>query len=287
MPGSSSEPLQSISDTALWVAYYRAMETERPDALVRDPYARRLAGTRGEEMVAKLTGGRGMSWPILRTVCFDDLILRMVCQGITTVLNLAAGLDARPYRLNLPASLHWIEVDLPEIISYKEEKLAGETPGCRLQRVALHLSQVEQRQAFFAGVNAASDRVLVLTEGLLTYLRDEDVAALAIDLHSQSGFQFWATDLTAPFVVQRMNKHLGKNLKAANATMHFAPAEGAEFFRPHGWKQTEFHDFITAGHRLKRELPMARFGRMIEPVFPWYMRRMREKYRSGVLLMSR
>ncbi|HEY6348781.1 MAG TPA: SAM-dependent methyltransferase [Candidatus Angelobacter sp.] len=287
MPTTPSKPLKSVSDTALWVAYYRAIENERPDALVRDPYARRLAGARGEQMVANLTGGRGMSWPILRTVCFDELVLRLVSQGVTTVLNLAAGLDARPYRLQLPASLHWIEVDLPELISYKEEKLAGETPGCRLERVALHLSQVEQRRTLFTGINAASNNVLVLTEGLLTYLKDEDVASLAADLHAQAQFQFWATDLAAPFVVQRMNKHLGKNLRAANATMHFAPAEGAEFFRPHGWKQMVFRDFLSEGRRLKRELPMARFGRLIRPIFPWYIRRMRAKYRSGVLLMER
>jgi len=287
VPTTSSQPLQSVSDTALWVAYYRAIESERPDALVRDPYARRLAGARGEQMVANLTGGRGMSWPILRTVCFDNLIVRLVSQGITTVLNLAAGLDARPYRLHLPASLHWIEVDLPELISYKQEKLAGETPGCRLERVALHLAQVEQRRALFTGINAASASVLVLTEGLLTYLRDEDVASLAADLHAQSRFQYWATDLTAPFVVQRMNKHLGKDLRAANATMHFAPVEGADFFLPHGWKQMEFRDFLSEGRRMNRELPMARFGRLIEPIFPWYIRRMREKYRSGVLLMER
>jgi len=37
------------------------------------------------------------------------------------VVNLAAGLDARPYRMSLPASLQWIEVDLPEILAYKEK----------------------------------------------------------------------------------------------------------------------------------------------------------------------
>ena len=279
--------LQSVSDTAFWMAYYRALESARPDALIHDPYARHLAGERGEQLVQHLTKGRGMTWPILRTVCFDELILRQVAQGIDTVLNLAAGLDARPYRLRLPTSLHWIEIDLPEVIAYKEEKLAGVAPACRLQRVAAHLSQPDLRQSLFAEINTASIRVLALTEGLLTYLTAEEVASLAIDLCSQSRFAYWIADLAAPFIVARMKKHLGKDLRTANADMYFAPAEGPEFFRPHGWKLLEFRDFLDEGRRLNREIPMARLGRMIEPIFPWYIRRMRKQWRSGVALMGR
>jgi methyltransferase (TIGR00027 family) len=279
--------LQSVSDTAFWMAYYRALESARPDALIHDPYARYLAGERGEQLVQHLTKGRGMTWPILRTVCFDELILRQVAQGIDTVLNLAAGLDARPYRLRLPTSLHWIEIDLPEVIAYKEEKLAGVAPACRLQRVAAHLSQPDLRQSLFAEINTASIRVLALTEGLLTYLTAEEVASLAIDLCSQSRFAYWIADLAAPFIVARMKKHLGKDLRTANADMYFAPAEGPEFFRPHGWKLLEFRDFLDEGRRLNREIPMARLGRMIEPIFPWYIRRMRKQWRSGVALMGR
>ena len=281
------QQLQSVSDTAFWMAYYRALESARPDALIHDPYARLLAGERGEQLVQHLTKGQGMTWPILRSVCFDELILRQVAQGIDTVLNLAAGLDARPYRLHLPASVHWIEVDLPEVIDYKEERLAGVAPVCRLQRIAVWLSQHDLRQSLFAEINAASGRVLVLTEGLLTYLRPEEVTSLTIDLYSQSRFECWITDLAAPFIVARMKKHLGKDLLAANADMYFAPAEGPEFFRPHGWRVMEFRDFLDEGRRLNRELPMARFGRVIEPMFPWCIRRMRKQWRSGVALMER
>ena len=43
--------IRNVSDTARWVAFYRAMESERPDAVFRDPFARRLAGERGEAIV--------------------------------------------------------------------------------------------------------------------------------------------------------------------------------------------------------------------------------------------
>src|SRR5437867_343111 len=80
------------------------MESERPDALFRDPHARRLAGERGERIVASMRRGRAWAWPmIVRTAVLDELMLRTVERdGVDTVLNLAAGLDTRPYRLALP-----------------------------------------------------------------------------------------------------------------------------------------------------------------------------------------
>src|SRR2546421_6734713 len=105
-------PLASVSDTARWVAMYRAMESERPDALFHDPYARRLAGPAGAQILAAMPQGRRWAWPmIVRTAVMDEIVMRLVTeQGVDTVLNLAAGLDARAYRLDLPQELHWIDV---------------------------------------------------------------------------------------------------------------------------------------------------------------------------------
>src|SRR6478752_3402371 len=96
MPGT--EPLiRNISDTARWVAVYRARETERPDALFRDPFAARLAGKRGEEIAAEVLKRSRNDWSlVLRTYLFDQFITDYVCGGGDLVLNLAAGLDARP-----------------------------------------------------------------------------------------------------------------------------------------------------------------------------------------------
>jgi len=125
-----SEPLiRNVSDTARWVAVYRARETERPDAHFRDPFARRLAGERGEQIAKSMPLGRDNDWSMItRTYLGDQFINAQVQQGVDMVVNLAAGLDARPYRMVLPAFLKWVEVDLPEILAYKEEILRGEKP---------------------------------------------------------------------------------------------------------------------------------------------------------------
>src|SRR3954462_13238738 len=111
-------PIENVSDTARWVAFYRAMETERPDARSRDPYARALAGPEGERIVKEMPRGRASSWAMItRTVVFDEIIVDVVRRhDIDMVLNLAAGLDARPWRLKLPASLRWVDVDLAAML---------------------------------------------------------------------------------------------------------------------------------------------------------------------------
>lgn len=129
----SSRILESVSDTALLVAHHRAMESARPDALFHDPYAERLAGDRGEEIARRLRWGKRIAWStITRTVLIDEIVSRLVREGVDTVLNLAAGLDARPYRLPLPPSLHWVEMDLPALIAAKTELMKDETPRCPL-----------------------------------------------------------------------------------------------------------------------------------------------------------
>src|SRR6266853_1198520 len=148
MSGSSSNPISSVSDTARWVAMYRAMESERPDALFHDPYARRLAGEMGEKILSAMPQGRRWAWPMItRTAVMDEIIMRLVTeQGADTVINLAAGLDARPYRLNLPAELRWIDVDLEGILSYKEAALAGERPRCQVEFLRADLTNQTARR---------------------------------------------------------------------------------------------------------------------------------------------
>ena len=65
------------------------------------------------------------------------------------IINLAAGLDARPYHMELPPQLQWVEVDLAPLTDYKEEILAGEKPRCQLRRVRMDLSDREKRQQLF------------------------------------------------------------------------------------------------------------------------------------------
>src|SRR5438876_7252018 len=187
---------------------YRAIESERPDALFRDPYARRLAGPAGEQILAAMPQGRRWAWPmIVRTAVMDEIVMRLVTQqGVDTVLNLAAGLDARAYRLDLPRELNWIDVDLEGILSYKEAALAGEQPRCRVEFVRADLTNQTARRTLFQRVGAQAKRALVIAEGLLVYLTPEDVTALATDLAAQPAFRWWLIDLSSPQLLEWLRR---------------------------------------------------------------------------------
>jgi methyltransferase (TIGR00027 family) len=112
--------IRDVSDTALWVAACRAIETERPDALFRDPLAGRLAGERGRQIAMTLSHGKATIWSVaIRTVVVDAFVTTATAAGVDTIVNLGAGLDTRPHRMDLPGSLRWIEVDYPSIIDTK------------------------------------------------------------------------------------------------------------------------------------------------------------------------
>ncbi len=262
--------VEHVSDTALWVAVYRAMESERPDALFRDPYARRLAGQRGEELLDSIPWARGSAWAmIVRTAVMDEIILRCIERdGVTQVVNLAAGLDARPYRLALPPGLRWIEVDLPDLLEYKAGILGDVAPGCELESVALDLSDREGRRALFARLDEARRETLVVSEGLLVYLERADVGRLAEDLHAASTFRRWLIDLASPMLLEWMKKRYSKGMDAGKAPFRFAPAEGSGFFLQHGWREAEIRYNLDEAHRLGREMRGAWIPRLVGRLFP-------------------
>ena len=250
----ADSPVRNISDTALWVAYYRALETERPDALFRDPFARALAGERGERIAKSQTSYAGKNvWPfIARTVLFDRFVGEEVRAGADLVVNLAAGLDMRPYRMDLPKALRWVEVDLPDILDYKERVIGGAAPTCRLERVRLDLSNESARRALFARLGADSSRAVVLTEGLLIYLSPEQVGALASDLAGVAPFHSWIVEVGSPGLLKMLQKQSAM-IEAAGAPFLFAPADGPAFFESYGWRAVDVRSlFKTAGalHRL-------------------------------------
>jgi len=251
---TTSLPVEYISDTAFLAALYRAMESERPDAHFQDPYARILAGERGEQLAKAMPKGNSVATGCaVRTCVIDELILQAVEEnGIDTVLNIGAGLDTRPYRLPLPSSLHWIESDLSIVLAYKADKLSKVQPVCNLKSLPLDLTDAIAKQTLFRHIGTVAKRGFVVTEGLLIYMTREQVATLAMDLHAQPQFLWWLTDLSSPMGLQQIQKNLGGTTTAGEVKMQFAPEEGADFFRQYGWKTVEFRSFFEEAQRLKR-----------------------------------
>jgi len=131
MAPDGPDRIQHVSDTALMVAACRAIETARADGLVRDPFAEMLAGPRGDAILRGITGWQLMCFGIgVRTRFLDDLVVETIArENIEVVLSVGAGLDTRPWRLELPPELRWIEADFRPVYPAAVATLSTNPPS--------------------------------------------------------------------------------------------------------------------------------------------------------------
>lgn len=278
-------PIEKISDTARWMAYARSMETERPDALFNDPFARRLAGAHGEAIAREIGNAELIARGIaVRTAVMDELILEAVGRdNVDLILNVGSGLDTRPWRLSLPCTLRWVDVDLPEILDYKGSIVDATRATCLYEAKPADIANPGARASALAQCGQAQ-RALVVTEGLLVYLSPGQVSALARDLAAQAAFKWWLTDLTGPRALEMLRRVWGPRLRGAE--FQFAPADSAGFFAPLGWREHLFRSSRDEAKRLNRSTPTPLLSRIMLKLssdsFKEEFRRL-----SGVALLAR
>ncbi len=248
--------IRQVSDTAFMAAAYRALETRHRHALFQDPLAAKVAGEQGERIIGHLPRRAFLGgWSVvIRTRIIDDFIGLAVDEGVDTVLNLGAGLDTRPYRLELPAELRWIEVDYPHVVDLKEARLAGETARCRLERIGLDLTDTGARRTLLKDVAASSKKILVLTEAVTPYLAQPAVASLGADLLAQTFVQYWLVDYFSPSSYE-YRRRSGMSRMMKNAPFLFEPADYFGFFSKVGWTPRETRYFAEEGEKLRRPAP--------------------------------
>lgn len=284
------DQINQVADTAFMAAAYRALETNRPNAIFHDPLAAKLAGDRGKKIIDSLPkqafiGGWSV---VIRTRIIDDFIQGAIAEGVDTILNLGAGLDARPYRMELPESLRWIEVDYPRVIELKESRLSGEAPRCRLERVRLDLSDVDARRILLDEVAAQSEKILVLTEAVTPYLSEDAVASLGEDLGSCESISYWVVDYFSPASYE-YRRRSGMSKSMENAPFLFEPKDYFGFFLRLGWKPKEIRYFATEAERLRRPAPFPLITRFVMRILGFFAspeRRREMKQYAGFVLFD-
>ncbi|MFD4660611.1 SAM-dependent methyltransferase [Kitasatospora sp. NPDC058444] len=178
---TTPEPLSPVSRTALSVARARAYESSRPDPLFVDPYAIAFVTAAGLEPAPAGPGSRLaralLAHGILRTRFYDD---RLLAAGTDQVVLLAAGLDARAYRLDWPAGTRVFELDLGPVLSFKEQVLDGLGAVPQAERTALPADLLDPTwpERLVAAGFDPERRSVWLAEGLLVYLTAEEAAGL-------------------------------------------------------------------------------------------------------------
>jgi methyltransferase (TIGR00027 family) len=183
----SSGPLSAGAGmTALGLARARAAESERPDRLFADPLAAAFvaagsAGGRGGRPPADPSPEQISAWMAMadyfavRTRFFDDHLLAACEVGGRQVVLLGAGLDTRAFRLPWPTGVRLFEVDLPEVLRFKESVLAERAamPACERVTIPADLRGDWSPALAAAGLDASLP-VAWLAEGLLRYVEEDE-----------------------------------------------------------------------------------------------------------------
>ncbi|MFI9246153.1 class I SAM-dependent methyltransferase [Streptomyces sp. NPDC053086] len=174
--------LDAVERTALLTAALRAAETRRPDRLYEDPYAERLAGETGTDLLAAVRaatfppgGERALpstpDYNAIRTRFFDDYLQQAAQDPGTTQIVLApAGMDSRAYRLDWPDRVRWFEVDRPAVLAHKDASLAGVEPRVRRHAVAVDLTAPDWPERLLDAGYDPTVPSTWLVEGLLYYI---------------------------------------------------------------------------------------------------------------------
>jgi len=242
----------SVGLTALGVAAARAVETDRDGALVEDRFAEpfvraaeppRPMPTRADDPAA----GSG-AWPwmadflAVRSRYFDEYFAEAGRSGVRQVVLLAAGLDARSFRLDWPAGTRVFEVDQPKVLEFKDRVLAeqGAQPACERHVVDTDLRENWTKALTEAGFDAAAPTAW-LVEGLTPYLpaAAEEQLFAEIDRLSAPGSRVgveWVHDIAAMMAdpeFRESSRLLGVDLGDLWSDEPRTPAD--ERLRGQGW----------------------------------------------------
>jgi methyltransferase (TIGR00027 family) len=185
-----SRSLAPVSETALGMALIRAEESLRPDCLFDDPYAEAFLaaapdafadrdGATTDPAVLESVFSVFRFQGVIRTRFFDDQLLAGCASGCRQVVLLAAGLDTRAFRLAWPPGVRVFELDLPEVLTFKDHVLAGRRASPRCERTTVPADLVQDWPSRLAAAGFEPTKPTAwLAEGLLVYLSARVVARL-------------------------------------------------------------------------------------------------------------
>lgn len=259
----------SVGATAVMVALARAAETASAEPLIRDEFAEalvstpELAGVR-EQVAAWWTAEpdhdeeysvdsqQMINYQAVRTHFFDAYFAEAAAAGIRQVVILAAGLDSRAYRLDWPAGTAVYEIDLPKVLDYKAETLAGHgaTPRADRRAVAVDLRHDWPQALRDAGFDA--DRPTAwLAEGLLPFLPAQAQESMFTSIDTLSGpgsrvaVEIFGVDAQRRQEAQERWAQLRARREARGEDTSFDPfdlwfddegrPDPADWFTAHGW----------------------------------------------------
>ena len=233
--------MKPISKTAFYCAGIRMQDAELAKPVCGDVYARTFMNEDGLRILEKFKDEtRPNASNVARHRIIDDILrAELAANPDLCVVIIGAGFDSRAYRLDGGT---WVELDEPQVIAYKDERLPVEQSKNKLQRIAIDFAtdSLEEKLSSFAD----RSRVVVVIEGVFMYLEQETIARLLQTLHRLFPQHKLVCDLMNRSFFEKYGRTIHEKLTGMGASFKFTADKPEEVFVQNGYRRVAVFSIV-------------------------------------------
>ncbi len=224
--------MNPISNTAYYCCGVRMLDAEHPRSLCNDVFAKRFMDARGMQIFAPFKSEKMPNISnTVRCYIIDEAIRSQIAEHPNSmIISIGAGFDSRPYRI---AGGEWIEIDEPQIIEYKNEKLPIAECANKLTRISIDFANetlVEKLTAFRKHQN-----IIIVIEGVFMYLENPAIESTIKQLQTLFPKHILLCDLMTKKMFDQFAQSVHNKLVAAGARFTDRSEKPATMFTQHGY----------------------------------------------------
>ncbi len=227
--------MNPISNTAFYCCGVRMLDAEHPRSLCNDHFAKRFMDERGmqifepfkSEILPNISN-------TVRCHIIDEFIRSQLIENADSlVISVGAGFDTRPYRLK---GGHWVEVDEPKIIIYKNEKLPITECANSLTRISIDFANEALTKKLEA--YRTHQHIVIVIEGVFMYLEDNAIETTIKQLQTLFPKHVLLCDLMTKKMFDKFARSVHDKLVEAGAQFTTRPDNPAAIFTRHTYTES-------------------------------------------------
>ena len=228
--------MNPISKTAFYCCGVRMQDAELSNPICGDIYAKTFMNDDGLQILEAFKDEtRPNASNVARHRIIDDLLRHeLLANPNVTVVIIGAGFDSRAYRLKGGT---WIELDEPQVISYKNERLPVSNSENELDRIAIDFSteSLEEKLASFSSRRP----VVIVIEGVFMYLEEDVIAQLLQSLRRLFPQHRLICDLMTRNFFEEYGKTLHEKITGIGTSFKFTVDTPEAVFLKSGYRRVE------------------------------------------------
>jgi methyltransferase (TIGR00027 family) len=233
---ADGEAMKPISKTAFYCCGVRMQDAEGSNPVCGDTYAKAFMNEDGLRILEAFKDETSPNASnVARHRIIDDLLRQelLANPGLSVVI-IGAGFDSRAYRLKGGT---WVELDEPQVIAYKNERLPAQNCENELHRIPIDFSteSLEEKLSPFSGRSP----VVVVIEGVFMYLEEEMIGQLLQTLRRLFPRHKLICELMSRKFIENYSRTMHEKILGMGTTFKFTVDNPEEVFLEKGYRRTE------------------------------------------------